>query len=234
MSQSAAASAFARLAHQHRQQIDAEAHVAGLDDAGMARGGMQLSVSSSLGVHAGGADDVDNAGLGGRSANSSVAWGAVKSSTPSALAKPAARRLDPTPFGPSPASAPASLPAFPIPAARWQPARCAPSISAMARIKRLAHAAGRSNDDQFPMLLRLVLMSCLPFSVSSSAGGAASEARPPASLKACSVRKGRRWCRSVRGDYRSRPPARLHDDDLVGLGDGRQPVGDDQNRAVAP
>ena len=52
-----------RLAHQHREQVDAEAHVAGLDDAGMARGGMQPGLVAF--VHAGGADDMDNPRLGG-------------------------------------------------------------------------------------------------------------------------------------------------------------------------
>ena len=51
------------LARQRGQQIDAEAHVAGLDDGGVAGGGGDLG--SSLGLHAGGAEHVHDAGVGG-------------------------------------------------------------------------------------------------------------------------------------------------------------------------
>ena len=51
------------LAHEAREQVDAERHVAGLDDARMARGRLQLGEIGLL--QAGGADHVDDAGLGG-------------------------------------------------------------------------------------------------------------------------------------------------------------------------
>ncbi len=75
-----------RLGHalgQRRQQIDAEAHIAGLDDLG--RLGRVLDLAFVGGAQAGGADDVHLAGLGGeRGHTPSVASGAVKSIMPSA------------------------------------------------------------------------------------------------------------------------------------------------------
>ena len=50
-----------RLLHQHRQQIDAEAHIAGLDDRRVARRRRDLRVV--VGRAAGGADDMDDARL---------------------------------------------------------------------------------------------------------------------------------------------------------------------------
>ena len=52
-----------RLAHQDREEVDAEAHVAGLDDHGMARGRLDLLLV--IGGEAGGADDMDDARLCG-------------------------------------------------------------------------------------------------------------------------------------------------------------------------
>ena len=52
-----------RLAHQGGEQIDAEAHIAGLDDDRMARGGLELLLV--VGREAGGADDMDDARLRG-------------------------------------------------------------------------------------------------------------------------------------------------------------------------
>ncbi len=51
------------LAHESGEQVDAEAHVAGADDDGMARGGAQALVVG--GGQAGGADDMDDARLCG-------------------------------------------------------------------------------------------------------------------------------------------------------------------------
>ena len=51
------------LLRQHREQIDAEAHVAGLHDRGLFRGFRHLRVIG--GRHAGGADDVREPGFGG-------------------------------------------------------------------------------------------------------------------------------------------------------------------------
>ena len=51
------------LAHEAREQVDAERHVAGLDDARMARGRFELGEIGLL--QAGGADHVDDARLGG-------------------------------------------------------------------------------------------------------------------------------------------------------------------------
>ena len=63
MSKSSGAERARRLLDQHRQQVDAEAHIAGLDDGGMARGGRDLRVV--VGRAAGGADDMDDARLRG-------------------------------------------------------------------------------------------------------------------------------------------------------------------------
>ena len=52
------------LLHHHSQQVDAQAHVAGLDDAGMARRRPDLRVAGL--VDAGGADHVHEARLGGK------------------------------------------------------------------------------------------------------------------------------------------------------------------------
>ena len=47
--------------HQRRQQVDAQAHIAGLDDHGMAR--RRLDARFVFGGKAGGADDMDDARL---------------------------------------------------------------------------------------------------------------------------------------------------------------------------
>ena len=52
------------LSHQHRQQIDTEAHIAGFDDACMAGSGGEFGFV--IGGAAGGADDMNDAGLCGQ------------------------------------------------------------------------------------------------------------------------------------------------------------------------
>ena len=55
---------FGDLAREGRQQVDAEAHVAGLDDGGVARGRGDLGLVR--GRETGGADDVHDARVGGQ------------------------------------------------------------------------------------------------------------------------------------------------------------------------
>ena len=77
-------SVLATRSRQRRQQIDAEAHIAGLDDDRRLGGVLDLGLSAA--VRPGGADDVHLAGLWRRARRDLiVAAGTVKSMMPSAL-----------------------------------------------------------------------------------------------------------------------------------------------------
>jgi hypothetical protein len=95
------------LAHEAGEKVHAERHVAGLDDPRPVGCGSQ-SCEVVL-RQAGGADHVNNAGVGGARREARVAAGLVKSRTPSAFSKSArASAVTATPFGPRPARIPAS------------------------------------------------------------------------------------------------------------------------------
>ena len=86
------------------------AHIAGLDDGGVAGGGLDLGLVG--GGESGGADDMDEAGLRGqRGEGNGRGGGLVKSSTPSTWAKTGrGSSVMATPTGLRPATSPMSRP----------------------------------------------------------------------------------------------------------------------------
>ena len=129
------------LRGEHGEQIDAEAHIAGLDDGGMTGGGLDLGLVG--GREAGRADDMDDARLRRqRGERDRRACGEVKSSTPSTSAKTGSgSSVMAMPSGSSPATSPMSRPTAGEPLASMPPATAQPGRGNDPG-QRLAHAPG--------------------------------------------------------------------------------------------
>ena len=152
-----------RLADERGEEIDAEAHIAGLDDHRLARRGDELRLV--VGRKPGGADDMDDARLRGEVGEErrvAAGVGEVEDAVGLGEEAGAGRRLIAMPFGPSPASSPESLPSSGVPPRSTAPASVTPSRRGDDADERPPHPAGGAGNDQSHVAHGVKLYQAMP------------------------------------------------------------------------